>query len=473
MDAIQYPVNEFGPLMPGMVIGAMGIFHVFVAQFAIGGGMLLCYFQWLAQTNRCPQARSFLDGFFKALVLVSFVIGALTGVGMWFTTIQISPRTIGLMLDQFHWIWATEWTFFCLEIVAGYAFYRYGARLSDRARMSLLVVYTAAAWGSLFWINGILSWQLTPGGWLGGHGVWRGFFNASFFPSLLFRTVAAMAIAALAGCVVINTLSDLNRDERSELIRRTGYFLAFMAAMPLLGVWFLAVIPEDSRSWVLGGSIAMTMFMMIAVGASLLIGLYAIVGILRQRLYVNGATATLLVALAFGATGGGEFVREGVRKPFTIRRTLYSNSIAPDEVAHLRKIGSVSGELYPLREAKDYPTAQLQTGERVFRRQCSICHTVDGMNGLTHLAGTWTMEQKRMNIAKLQHTRPFMPPFAGTADELEALVQMIAWASAGRPRDWPVTSDRDTIKQNQRWLDEAGTRSAQSLELVARDGKGP
>src|SRR5580765_6640126 len=116
MDLPYYPINDFGPLMKGLVIGAMGIFHVFLAQFAIGGGMLMCYFQWAAQTGRSPLARNFVDGYFRVLVLVSFVIGALTGVGMWFTTIQISPRTIGLMVSEFHWMWAIEWTFFSLEI---------------------------------------------------------------------------------------------------------------------------------------------------------------------------------------------------------------------------------------------------------------------------------------------------------------------------------------------------------------------
>ena len=42
-----YPVNDFGPLMKGLVIGGVGIVHVFLAQFAIGGGMLLWYFERL------------------------------------------------------------------------------------------------------------------------------------------------------------------------------------------------------------------------------------------------------------------------------------------------------------------------------------------------------------------------------------------------------------------------------------------
>src|SRR5262245_27612748 len=165
MPPFFYPINDFGPLMPGLVIGGLGIFHVFMAQFAIGGGLLMCFFQWLAMTGRSPGARRFLDSYFKFLVLLSFVLGALSGVGMWFTSIQVSPRTIGLMVDEFHWLWAIEWTFFCLEIVAGYAFYRYGKGLNDRARLALLGLYSLAAWASLFWINGILSWQLTPGDW--------------------------------------------------------------------------------------------------------------------------------------------------------------------------------------------------------------------------------------------------------------------------------------------------------------------
>ena len=465
MDVPYYPVNDFGPAIKGMVIGGLGIFHVFLAQFAIGGGLLMCYFQWLAQSGRCALARPFLDGYFKFLVLISFVVGALTGVGMWFTTIQISPRTIGVMVDEFHWVWATEWTFFCLEVVAGYCFYRCGKDLSDRARMTLLVLYSIAAWFSLFWINGILSWQLTPGQWVADRTVWSGFFNPSFWPSLIFRTIVSITIASLVACVLINTMTSLGREQRRELINRASICLAPMVLMPFLGIWYLQVIPEDSRSWVQGGSAAMTMFMAIAIGASLLIGLYALVGLIWQKLFVSGATATLLLALAFGATAGGEFVREGVRKPFTVREYLYSNSIREDEIAHLREVGCTTGDPFPLRSAAAYPTQQVRTGAKVFRFQCSVCHTIDGVNGLTHLTGSWTPVQKRMNIAQLQRTKPFMPPFAGTPEELESLVQFLDWQNAGRPDRWTAEVASANLSEIRQWLDDAGTRPA--TEMIA------
>ena len=130
-----YPVNEFGPLMKGLVIGGVGILHVFLAQFAIGGGDAALLLRAARRSAATPDARTFVDGYFKVLVLVSFVVGALTGVAMWFTTIQVGARTIGLMIDEFHWLWATEWVWFAIEIVAGYAFYRFGPRLDGRARL--------------------------------------------------------------------------------------------------------------------------------------------------------------------------------------------------------------------------------------------------------------------------------------------------------------------------------------------------
>jgi cytochrome bd-type quinol oxidase subunit 1/mono/diheme cytochrome c family protein len=456
VDSIPYyPVNEFGPLMKGLVIGGVGILHVFLAQFAIGGGMLLYAFERRAQAGD-QDARAFVDGYFKVLVLVSFVFGALTGVAMWFTTIQVGARTIGLMVDEFHWLWATEWVWFSIEVCAGYAFYRFGSQLDDRARRRLLGLYAIAAWMSLFWINGILSWQLTPGGWLDGDGMWAGFFNPTFWPSLLFRTAVATTLAALVACVVINMM-DLPRDRKLLLIRAAARFAVPIAAMPLFALWFLAAIPEDSRSWLRGGSMPMTMFVGVAAGASALIGGYVIVGILMKRLMINAATATLLLALAFGATAAGEFVREGARKPFTVRGTLYSTSLTPAEVEQLRITGATTHDPYPLRDEARYPSPQLIRGAKVHRALCDACHTMRGSNGLVELVATWTDEQLRLNIAKLQRTKGFMPPFAGTAEDVEALVQLLKWEIDGAPAAWPASADPVVLAQIARWLDEVGT----------------
>ena len=459
MNAV-YPVNDYGPLMPGLVMAAVAILHVFLAQFAVGGGFLLCYFQWLAMTGRNEFARLFLRGFFKILLLISFVLGALTGVGIWFTSIQISAPTIGEMVFNFHWVWATEWSFFCLEIVAGYCFYLYHDRLSDKAAMTLLILYTFAAWMSLFWINGILSWQLTPGDWVQTRSITDGFFNPSFWPSLFFRTIVCLTLASLVGCIVVNLIPNLDRTAQKSLINKSAHLMTPMLLMPLLGAWFLASMPPDSRSWVLGGSPAMLMFFMISVGASLAIGGYAVIGLWMQKLYINGATASLLLVLAFGATAGGEFVREGSRKPYSIRQVVFSNGILPEEVAHLREVGCVVNDPYDVVHEPALPNDATALGAKVFRRQCAVCHTIEGSNAVAHLTQTWDINQMRMNIAKLQQTKPFMPPFAGTPEELDALVHYIRWVHDGRPPEFEFTPDDEALQQIATWMEEAGTEAA-------------
>lgn len=455
-----YPVNDYGPLMPGLVMAGVAIVHVFLAQFAVGGGLLLCYLQFLAMTGRNAQARQFVGGYFKVLVLISFVLGALTGVGIWFTAIQVSAPTIGAMVQNFHWLWATEWTFFCLEIASGYLFYRFQERISDRASLALLALYAFAAWMSLFIINGIISWQLTPGRWLETSRLADGFFNLSFWPSLFFRTIVATTLAALVACVVVNAMRGMGRAEKKSLINSVSAFLVPMALMPALGLWFLAAMPADSRGWVTGGSPAMTLFLSVSIAASLAIGGYALIGLVGRKLYINGATATLLVLLAFGATAGGEFVREGARKPYSIRQVLYSTGIRPGDVARLREVGCLADDPYPLSEHLTPPNDQINRGARVFRRLCGVCHAVAGVNGVVDLTKTWDVDQMRMNIAKLQQTKPFMPPFAGTPEELESLVQFIKWTGAGRPDAWPEHRDEEVLTRIERWLAEAGTSAA-------------
>jgi hypothetical protein len=80
-----------------------------------------------------------------------------------------------------------------------------------------------------------------------------------------------------------------------------------------------------------------------------------------------------------------------------------------------------------------------------------------GGNALVELTRSWTDDQLRLNISKLQHTKAFMPPFAGNAEDVEALAQLIRWETAGAPAKWPEMHDAEQLALIARWLDEAGT----------------
>lgn len=67
-----------------------------------------------------------------------------------------------------------------------------------------------------------------------------------------------------------------------------------------------------------------------------------------------------------------------------------------------------------------------------------------------------------------------MPPFAGTPEELEALVQLIGWIAAGRPTSWDLSNDGRVLDDIRRRMDEAGTGpGSPAVTLAVRLREGP
>jgi threonine/homoserine/homoserine lactone efflux protein len=50
----------------------------------------------------------------------SYVLGSITGPGIWYSTTVASPRGISALIHSFVWKWATEWVFFVIEVVGVY-----------------------------------------------------------------------------------------------------------------------------------------------------------------------------------------------------------------------------------------------------------------------------------------------------------------------------------------------------------------
>jgi cytochrome bd-type quinol oxidase subunit 1 len=111
------------------------------------------------------------------------VAGALTGVGIWFTISLLSPSATSVLIHSFVFGWGTEWTFFVIEIVALFIYYYTFDRLSVRNHLSIGWIYFGAAWMSLFVVNGIIGFMLTPGAWVENNSFWSGFFNPTGRPS--------------------------------------------------------------------------------------------------------------------------------------------------------------------------------------------------------------------------------------------------------------------------------------------------
>ncbi len=440
---MEYPLFEVTGLGGGMLIAIVAIVHVVIAQFAVGAGIYMAITHTVALRRNDQLLLRYLKDHAQFVVLLSFVLGALTGVGIWVTIGLVSPAATSRLIHNFVWGWAIEWCFFAIEIAAGYAYYYGWGRLSPRVHAATAWIYGIAAFMSLVVINGILCFMLTPGRWIemtaetgGGAplnpdlGFWLGFFNETYWPSLILRTISCLSLAAIFIAVIVNLYGNYTRAERQRIINHGAWFMAPLVLMVPAGWWYFAQLPPTSLEFLRGGAVAMMMFLAFGVVVSVAIGLYAYFGLLRANRYINLETSLLLLGCAFVATGSAEFVREGVRKPYVIYGYLYSNGIPalgewPERIKREGILAHAPFVLPPGRtpaEARELPLPE--QGRFVFQAECRMCHELRGTNAIRSLISGKSRELLMMQVKELEQWG-YMPPFHGTESELKALIEYL------------------------------------------------
>lgn len=436
---MDYPILDTGPLGPSTLIAAVAIIHVLIAQFAVGAGIATPWLESRALRRNDAVLLNFLARYARFLILLSFVGGAVTGVGIWFVVGLISPETISLLLRQFVWGWATEWVFFLVEIISGYVYYFYWGRMDPKTHVKVGWVYAASAWGSLLIINGILTFMLTPGEWLANGSFWSGWLNPTSWPSLVLRTISSLSLAGLFIAVVANLQKDMTGEDRRHIINEGSVFLVPLALMIPASLWYFAAAPATSTQLVVGGAVAMSLFFAFGIIASTLIGVYAYWGLLKNKRSVHLETALLLTGIALIATGSMEYVREGIRKPYTVYHYLYANGLTTARIAAINQNGFFATPPVIAHGKNPDALTPIERGRIIYDVQCQRCHAVDGYNAIRPLVANWTVEMIRDNTRQLHRLRGYMPPFAGTERDLEDLVAFLAslrsdeWEQIHRP----------------------------------------
>ena len=163
---MDYPLFLVPHIGGGWLIGGIAIFHVIIAHFAIGGGLLMVATEQFAARRNDALWLAFARKHSVFLVLLSAVLGALSGVGIWFTVGLVHPAATASLIHTFVWGWAIEWVFFIVEIAAALLYVGTWDRVSRRTHLAIGWIYFVAAYLSLVVINGIVTFMLTPGRWL-------------------------------------------------------------------------------------------------------------------------------------------------------------------------------------------------------------------------------------------------------------------------------------------------------------------
>jgi len=431
---MNYPVWEIPQIGGGMLIGLIAILHVFVSHFAVGGGLYLVLAERKAYRENDPAVLEYVKGHSLFFVLVVLVFGAVSGVGIWWSIGLVSPAATSTLLHVFVWAWAIEWVFFAVEIAAAFVYYYGWDRLDRRTHLTIGWIYFITAWLSLFMINGILTFMLTPGRWLTTREFWHAFFNPTAIPSLIIRTMVCIALAGLYGLVTAAAIPE--RKLRAKMVRFAAtWLLPASLVLPLGGAWYISRIPRFAREISMGGSPAVTIFAGLSIVLSAILFVFAFFGPFQRPQHFNLPFAFMLALIGLSVTGVTEWVREAVRKPYIIYGYMYSNGITKREQEAIGRDGALwVAKWVTTREVRE--DNRREVGRNLYEIQCASCHTIDGFNGMRFAVKGWREEFIDFQLQHLSELKGFMPPFMGTDLERRALA---AWLADLNSRVPPIT----------------------------------
>ncbi len=425
----------------GLIIAFISVFHVFISHFAVGGGLFLVLAERKARKSGDAELLDYTRRHTRFFMLVTLVLGAITGVAIWFAIGLVHPSGTSALINTFVWAWGMEWTFFLVEVAAAMVYYYGWDRLEAGTHEAVGWIYFIAAWVSMVIINGIISFQLTPGQWVTSRGFLDGLLNPTYWPSLVARTAVAIGLAGIYALLTNARSRDLAFKKRMARWAGLKWVLPMVVAIPLSLVWYLqsAIGAGILAGRIFGaggesvGAVIASIFsgssgsgypilqngatvcLAASAGAALLL---LFIALIRPAGYGLSSAVGLLI-LGQLAFAGGEWVREDLRKPYVIGQYMFVNSVrlpaaqgAPGAPAgmeqyaadrfslpELNKTGVLSASLWnrapqgfdPLagpdssRTPEERADLEARAGELLFRQLCTACHTVDGYLALRPL----------------------------------------------------------------------------------------
>lgn len=444
-----YPIWYEPLLGSGWVLGVIAAVHLLASHTSVGAALVSTWLATVAVRRNRPELLDYVRRYGVFLLVFSYVLGSITGPGIWFSATVASPRGLSALIHGYVWYWATEWVFFVIEVIGIYLLVYLAGKVDTGSYLRIAWIFGGASWATMLVIVGILSFMLWPGqpSWFTEGGSLRGFYGAYTFAQVASRTCFMLMAAALAGGLIAARLE--NPAFREEMIRTLAKLGIPSAILGSLFFQFgLATLPESAHLLLktrLPGYFVPTLWAILAGIVAWFAALLARPGLLRPSL----AAAMLAALLVFGIWPE-ERARESMRKPYVAGQFVYSNQIVARDVPAL----NVKSELpilerrgllaihpfVPERLRRVTPGNLLETGQALALAYCSNCHGL-GDSGIRPLGEMFAGNRDAVDIetflrgALATGNMINMPRIPLTDEEARALALFIAglplWRAVG------------------------------------------
>lgn len=436
---MEFPSVEFPWLGSGTVVAIIAILHVVVNHaFAIGGSVLMVALEYKGWKRNKPGLDQVARKMSKWILIITTTVGALTGVGIWFSTTVIQPYAIGSLLRVFFWAWFTEWIVFVTEVSLLLLYFYTWDKWTGRKKIWHIrtgIALSVASWLTMAIITAVLAAMLTPGQWIETRSFWDAVANPTWLPSLLFRTFVAIALAVALFTPFIKKFA-VDEPVKFDVLKDFGkWMLVSICFMLPFGAWYVSNLPEKALNLVVwaSGLQGKELWFQVINFSALVIMLIMAIWLISRPQKIPFAASALVAFASIGLIGEFEMVRETIRKPYVIYDYMYANGIRVDQVEQFQKEGFLPNSKW--LGVREVTAGNMdEAGKALFKAQCTACHTIDGWRSKRAFASriqNWNAEQLDSYIKNLHDARYFMPPFAGTDEERKALAEYLAKASKG------------------------------------------
>ena len=435
---MDFPIFHIDFIGNRMLIAFDAILHVIINHaLAVGALPVIALLEHTGIRLKDPRWDTLAYRLLKIIFIITTTVGALTGVGIWFSASLVNPAAIGSLIRVFFWGWFAEWIVFVTEvslIMAYFLSWQSAARSAEAKQKHLrLGIFLAAfSWITMAIIVAILGFMMDPGNWLTERTLISGLLNPMYFPQLAFRTTLAMVMGGMTMICLTYLFTHNDLGFRASVLRLvSGWSSAWMLALVFASIWYYQVIPQHMFANI---PVAVTTQEFVSWNSSLkwllIVGLSFVGWVLwssvKQPGKVHGAKYIVSVLLLFAMLGQFERVREFIRKPFIIGNYMYANGIRVEDYPLLQRDGILQHATYAsIRDITD--DNKVSAGREVFEQTCTRCHTVNGINSirsqLKKMYGDklWQSDVIAAYIENMHGARYFMPPFPGNKAELDAL----------------------------------------------------